>query len=173
MLGIVSLWLNMIWYEAHSYILIIHPTKVTFCEPRIPLVGIGLCPLEDVWCEEEDLPFSLLWCTQNLYLHICVLEPSVNSWWVYPQCPQERGFHKKGQEKQFYFAPWSGWSLTGSISASQFVSHLIGYALLTFPVFYYGQGSQWCWHYVGSGCTAPFVCTLFLLYNHSGRSSKH
>ena len=56
MLGIVSLWLNMISYEAQSCILIIYPTKVTFCEPRIPLVKIGLCPLEDVLCERGDLP---------------------------------------------------------------------------------------------------------------------
>ena len=48
MLDLVSLWLNMISYEAPSCILIIYPTKVTFCEPWIPLVGMGLCPLEDV-----------------------------------------------------------------------------------------------------------------------------
>ena len=47
-LGIISLWLNMICYEAHLCILIIYPTKVTFCEPWIILVGMGVCPLKDI-----------------------------------------------------------------------------------------------------------------------------
>ena len=98
-LGIVSMQGN--GRELHSS-LIIYLTKVTICEPRIPLVW---CPPEDVWHEGRSLP-HFVW-SPELSVTILSWGSSVQGWWDHPPQPPGGGWGCSGTEDRCGWPPVS------------------------------------------------------------------